>query len=42
MNDDLSKWLDLESNKGLVGKQLIADNKHFTIQKNGYFLVKFA
>ena len=36
MNDDLSKWLDLGSNKGLVGNQLIADNKHFTIQKNGY------
>ena len=36
MNDDLSKWLNLGINNGLVGEQLIADNKHFTIQKNGY------
>ena len=38
MNDDLSKWLNLGINNGLVGEQLIADNKHFTIQKNGYNL----
>lgn len=36
MNDDLSRWLNLGINNGLVGEQLIADNKHFTIQKNGY------
>ena len=36
MSDGLSKWLNLSPNQGLIGEQLIPDNKHFTIQLNAY------
>ncbi|MDA8808385.1 PD-(D/E)XK motif protein [Gammaproteobacteria bacterium] len=36
MSNDLGKWLNLEVNKGLIGEQLIDDNKHFIIQRNGF------
>lgn len=36
MSNDLGKWLNLEANKGLIGEQLIDDNKHFIIQRNGF------
>ena len=35
MSSDLRKWLNLGPNQGLIGEQLIHENKHFTIQKNG-------
>ena len=35
MSNNLQKWLNLESSRGLVGVQLLKENKHFTIQKNG-------
>lgn len=36
MSDNLNRWLSLEPNQGLVGEQLLPENKHFTIQRNGF------